>query len=258
MAIGSFCEKKFPDYDKFVLRTSALDVALARLVVDQEECLRSVQVLHGQHFYIQTNMVIRHMYENSINAIALAFPIDKNYRRRTLATRFIKYGAIVKWQHIEALRSRVPDIATAEELRQERRQEREAMRYFKIQPNRAGTRVPPKTWHPWSSFSALHDKVRNTISDGVVSSSVYESIDLFDWNYDALYRYTNASVHSDWSSLTSRVDFEKAPPVLGVSAGPVGGSAFFSAPKLFIDTLTCFGLHKRLMKRIEGDLLMFC
>lgn len=197
------------------------------------------------------------MYENSINAIALGFPIDKNYGRRTLATRFIKYGAIVKWQHIEALRSRAPDVATAEELRLERRLEREAMRYFKIQPNRAGKRVPPKTWHPWGSFSALHGKVRNAISDGAVSSSVHGSIDLFDWNYDALYRYTNASVHSDWSSLTSRVDFKQTPPVLDVSAGPVGGSAFFSAPKLFFDALTCFGLHKRIMKRIEDDLLKF-
>jgi hypothetical protein len=258
VAIGSFCEMEFPKYDKLVSRMSAVDVALARLVVDQEESLRSVRLLHSQRFTIQTNMVVRHMYENAVNAIALTFPIDSQFSRRTLAIRFIKYGAIVKWQHIEALRSRKPDIATAAELRLERQQEREAMRYFKVKPNKAGVRLPPRTWHPWGGFAGIHDQVRHAIVAGKVSSSVYGDIDLFDWHYHALYRYTNASVHSDWASLTARVDLKVNPPVLGVASGSEGGSVFASSVKLFIDTLSCFAIHKGIMRRVEADLLKYC
>ena len=254
LVVGSFCEKEFPKYDKLVARTSATDVALARLVVDQEESLRSVQILHGQQFHVQANMVVRHMYENYINAVALAFLIDQRHSRRTLATRFIKYGAIVKWRHIEAIRRRIPDIASPDEVRLERKLEREAMRYFRIRPNKKGIRVPPKTWHPWGTFKGLHDQVRVAILGGRVPSSVYGTVDLFDWHYDSLYDYTNASIHSDWSSLTSQVSFKVTPPVMSVARSADGSSMFFGSVKLFFDTLTCFGRHKNLLSTIEHDL----
>ena len=255
--LAAFSKRELSKHDKRVSRTGAVDIALARLVVDQEECLRCVQRLHDLHFTIQTHMVLRHMYENYVNAIAIAFPIDPKWNRKTIATLFIKFGALKKWRHIEALRKAAPALVSKDEARSDRAREREAMRYYRLKLKKPGLSKHPRYWHPWGSFAGLYKQVRHALDQGLVPKSVFDDVDRWDWNH-TLYQYMSSSVHSDWTSLTAKVDWSKSnPPVLAIATDIDWSSLYFNAVPYYVDTLQCFASHKRIVRRLEKDLLRY-
>lgn len=252
LASLSFCEKHFKEYDRLVSRRSAIDVALARLVVRQAEALSAVRVLRDNHT-IEANMVVRHMYETMVNAVAIAFPIDPTYTRHQLAFRFIQFADIKKCQHLDSLLAHVAknkeplEVATPAQIRETHRRKRAAMRNL-------GVTKPPQAWHPWNNFAGLHRKVTAAIHSGKIPSTVSLGLDTWKWHNDASYRYASSAIHGDWSSMISRVDFTTNPPVLSLDHDPNASSISINAPTHFLQTLRCFSIHKGVVRRVLAQL----
>lgn len=248
----ALCEKREKDFDDRISRRSTIDIALGRLVVRQAEALKAIRLLH-KHHSIEANMVVRHMYEAMVNAVAIAYPIDTKYSRHELAYRFILYSDMVEMKrlerilmHISKLRGRV-NGPTPAEIAETRRRGKRALA-------RAGLTKVPNVWHPWSSFHNLYGKVKEAIIARTVSRNIHGGLESWEWNYDANYRLPSSSVHGDWSSILSRVDFKTDPPVFSMSVREDAPSMFSNAPTVFIQTLRCFTIHKGIDRQVWAEL----